>query len=223
MRLDLRHLIVGEARSLIQDSPARFQLADIVQQRRGSHVFDLVFRQAHLVGNLRSIDGYPVRMILRELVVANELIQDLQHAVVGLPQVAQPALTEFVEGAGGVSRNQQEAGPDGEVGPGQQAAVLQLQAAAQGRGIHHVHPDDEENRGHSRLHGTATAEVVRGQKSREIVEGQHQPLAFYEEIDQPGQGDDRENEEKLSVHVGQTQNPLAFHDVLPLRKGCLSR
>src|SRR5437899_8659191 len=64
------------------------------------------------------------------------------------------------------------------------------------RSIHHVHPDDEENRGHSRLHGTATAEEVRGQKSREIVEGQHQPLAFYEEIE------DRKSTRLNSSHLG---------------------
>ena len=63
--------------------------------------------------------------------------------------------------------------------------------------------------------GPALPEVVRSQQGRKIVERKYQPLTRHEEVNYSGCGDNRENEQKLFVHVGQTRYPLVLQCVAP--------
>ena len=97
MAANLHHLIFGQSRSLIENFAACLQFADIVQQRRGAHVFDAILGHAHLSRNLRGVERNTVRMVLRKFVVGDEVVQNLQHAIIRFPKFAQPSLSMFVE------------------------------------------------------------------------------------------------------------------------------
>jgi len=70
-------------------------------------------------GNLRGIHGDAVGMVLGELVVRDKLVQDLQHTVIGLAQFLQVPLAVLIKCPGRIGRDQQEARPHRQVGPGQ--------------------------------------------------------------------------------------------------------
>ena len=112
MGLDLFHLIVGQPRGLIEDFAADFQLADVVQEGGGAHVFHLVVSHAQFEGDLCGVNGDAVGVILRELIVRNHLTQDLQYAEIGLAQLAHALFAMFVQRTHGVSEDHEKPGPD---------------------------------------------------------------------------------------------------------------
>ena len=95
--LHLGELRLGQARRLVENVAANVQLADVVKQRRGPHVFDTVVVEPHPNRNLGGVDGHAPRVVLCVLVLRYEVAKDQQDAVVGVSQFADLLLLVIVE------------------------------------------------------------------------------------------------------------------------------
>jgi hypothetical protein len=93
--LHLFDFLIGQPSNLVEEIAADVEFADIVQQGRNAYVLHALFRKTHVARNLCRIHRNAIGMVLRVLIVRNVLAQDLEHAIVGLTQIAQALLFQM--------------------------------------------------------------------------------------------------------------------------------
>ena len=88
VRPHLGDLGIVQPGRFVQHLAADVQLPDVVQEGRRADVFDPLGAEVERLRDSRRIDRDAIRMVLRVLVLRDEVPQDQQDAVVGLAQLA---------------------------------------------------------------------------------------------------------------------------------------
>src|SRR6185437_5205085 len=163
-----------KACSLVKKIATDVELADIVQQRGGAHVLNLLMSHAIAEGDAAGIHRDAIRVVLRVLVLGNELLQDQQHAVISLAQLADLRLLLVIERAHQIRGNDQRPAPDHNLKPllrnkkedRSGTLVQQLWRVVNDQ----ADDDDAGNRGEHRV---AASKGVGGEDRGQRVEAQH--------------------------------------------------
>src|SRR5258706_13515240 len=167
-----RGFFYRQARRFVQKIPADIELADIVKQRRGAYILNALGIKTHFHGNFRGVDRNSIGMVLRVLILGDELAKDNQQAIVGFSQLANLGLHIFVESAHRIGDDHQRSAPDGNVKP---LAVRHRDSGTSGKGVRIEirHQHDQATTRHSRERSVPPSIKISGKYGGQDVEAKN--------------------------------------------------
>src|ERR1700687_5503755 len=107
----------SQACRLVKDLPAGVEFADVVEQSCRSNIVGSTLVEAQPVRDTGGVKGNTIRMIVCIFVVGNELLKNRQYSKVGSAQFSNVRFLPLIQGPHGISGDDEEASPHGEIKP----------------------------------------------------------------------------------------------------------